>query len=314
MLQNIDYIFEVYKERSFSRAAQNLYISQSSLSQTIHHAEARIGIDIFDRSSHPISLTEFGELYIRAAEEIFGIVNSLENYVYDVNESKSGHLSIGVGNFFAVYLIPPVIVKFKETHPNVQINLMEGRTMDLVNDLNKGNIDLLVSNGQLDTDLYNKTVLFQEHMVLSVPRYFFEVPPCPKSLLTPECLLDKQEFDRIPAVNLKPFSHIPFILLRPGNDARLRADQMFAAEKLKPQILLEPDQTSTAFGMSRSGMGATIIDDALVRALGNHENVWLYKLPGTYAIRNVAVYNKRSGYTTRSMKDFIELLQLNVNI
>lgn len=312
MLQNIDYIFEVYKERSFSRAAQNLYISQSSLSQTIRHAETRIGMDIFDRSSHPISLTEFGELYIRAAEEIFGIVNNLENYVYDVNQSKSGHLSIGVGNFFATYLVPPVIVKFKETHPNVQINLMEGRTMDLVNDLNKGNLDLLVSNGQLDTSLYHKTILFQEHMVLSVPKHFFENPPHPESLLSSDCLLEKPKFDRVPAVELKSFAHIPFILLRPGNDARLRADQMFSAEKLKPQILLEPDQTATAFGMSRNGMGATIIDDVLVQALGNYENVWLYKLPSTYAIRDVAVFNKKSGHMTRSMKDFIQLLQSNV--
>lgn len=85
MLQNIDYIYEVYKERNFSRAARNLYVTQSSLSQTIKHAEERIGMEIFDRKSHPISLTEFGSLYIKEIEEIYSIVNNLENYVYDVN-------------------------------------------------------------------------------------------------------------------------------------------------------------------------------------------------------------------------------------
>ena len=50
MFQNMDYIYEVYKEKSFSRAAKNLYLSQSSLSLTVKSAEKRIGMEIFDRS------------------------------------------------------------------------------------------------------------------------------------------------------------------------------------------------------------------------------------------------------------------------
>jgi len=311
MLQNMDYIYQVYKEGSFSRAAKNLYVSQSSLSQTIKHAEKRIGMDIFDRSSHPISLTEFGTLYIKAIEEIREIVNNLENYVYDIDHLKNGHLSIGAGNFFAAYLVPPVITRFKKAYPNIQINLMEGRTVDMIEDLNKGNIDLLITNGHLDTELYTKTTLFQEHMVLSVPKSFFPEPPYPESLLTLQTLSSKQRFDAVSPVSLSVFSNIPFIVLRPGNDARIRADQMFSAEQVKPKILLEPDQTSTAYAMSRNGMGATIIDDALVRALGDYNSIWLYKLHNTFTVRDVAVFTKKNRYTTRSMKEFIQLIQMS---
>lgn len=68
MFQGMEYVYEVYKERSFSRAARNLYISQPSLSASIRRIEARIGAPIFDRSTTPISLTECGEEYIRLCE------------------------------------------------------------------------------------------------------------------------------------------------------------------------------------------------------------------------------------------------------
>lgn len=313
MLQNMDYIYEVWKERSFSRAAKNLYISQSSLSQTIRHAEKRIGMEIFDRSAHPIKLTEFGELYIRSVEEIYGLVHRLENYVSDTNHLKSGHLAIGAGNFFALHLLPPVIAAFKNAHANIRVSLREGRTVDLLEELAKGNIDLLVSNGSLDTKLYNKTVLFTEHMVLSVPKRFFSFPPQPKSLLSSDAFSDLQTFLHTPPVNLQNFSDIPFILLSPGNDARIRAEKMLSAANLHPIILLEPSQTSTAYAMSQSGIGATIIDDALVRTLGNTKNVYIYRLPDTYGTREVAVYTKKNGYMTRSMHAFIKLLQKMVH-
>lgn len=70
MFRNANYIYTVYRERNFSRAAEKLFISQSSLSLTIKKAEERIGAPIFNRSTSPITLTEFGEKYIEAVEEM----------------------------------------------------------------------------------------------------------------------------------------------------------------------------------------------------------------------------------------------------
>ena len=79
MFQGMEYVYEVYKERSFSRAARNLYISQPSLSASIRRIEARIGAPIFDRSTTPISLTECGEEYIACVKQILSIQNGFEN-------------------------------------------------------------------------------------------------------------------------------------------------------------------------------------------------------------------------------------------
>ena len=95
MFHSMQYIYEVYKERSFSKAAANLYISQPSLSAAVKKVEEKIGAPIFDRSVSPIQLTECGEHYIRSVEEIMEIQHRFENYLNDLNELKTGQIAIG---------------------------------------------------------------------------------------------------------------------------------------------------------------------------------------------------------------------------
>ena len=72
MFQGMEYVYEVYKEKSFSKAAANLFISQPSLSANVKRVENRIGYPIFDRSTKPLGLTECGKEYIRCVEERLG--------------------------------------------------------------------------------------------------------------------------------------------------------------------------------------------------------------------------------------------------
>jgi len=109
MFRDKEYVYEVWRERSFTKAAAKLYISQPSLSAKIKKIEDEIGAPIFDRSTAPLGLTEFGETYIQAITEVREIERKVENYVNDMNMLHSGTLSIGASNVFAAYAIPPLI-------------------------------------------------------------------------------------------------------------------------------------------------------------------------------------------------------------
>ena len=65
MFQGMEYVYQVYKDKSFSKAAANLFISQPSLSANVKRVEKKVGFPIFDRSTKPLSLTECGKEYIR---------------------------------------------------------------------------------------------------------------------------------------------------------------------------------------------------------------------------------------------------------
>ncbi len=120
MFQGMHYVYEVYKEMSFSKAAKNLYISQPSLSAAIKKVEQRIGFPIFDRSSTPVQLTDLGKEYIRSIEIIMDVESSFQNYVQDVQDMRVGSLAIGGTNLFASYVLPPLLSRFSEQYPHIR--------------------------------------------------------------------------------------------------------------------------------------------------------------------------------------------------
>ena len=110
--QGMEYVYEVYKEKSFSKAARNLFISQPSLSANVKRIEKRIGYPIFDRSTTPIRLTECGERYIRAVEEMRAVENSFYNYITDYGGLKTGSLKLGGSSLYSSYVLPKLISRF----------------------------------------------------------------------------------------------------------------------------------------------------------------------------------------------------------
>ena len=167
-----EYVYEVYREKSFSKAAQNLYISQPSLSARIKKVEERIGFPLFDRSTSPLQLTEVGKVYMEAAEEIFQIEQRVENYINNLSTLKTGSLSLGASNLFAAYVLPPLITNFKQKFPDVRIQVTEGNTTQLETMLSNNSLDFVIDNYHYDSTLYNKELYCRENILLAVPKHF----------------------------------------------------------------------------------------------------------------------------------------------
>ena len=90
MFQGMEYIYEVYKEKSFSKAAAALFISQPSLSANVKRVENRIGYPIFDRSTKPLQLTEVGKHYIQAVEKswILKIILKTSYWIWEISKQE----------------------------------------------------------------------------------------------------------------------------------------------------------------------------------------------------------------------------------
>ena len=131
MFQGMRYVYEVYREMSFSRAAKKLFISQPSLSNAVRKTEQKLGAPLFDRSTNPIGLTDLGKEYIRAVELILDVENGFVNYLHDRNALQNGSVSIGGTNVFTSYALPPLVSQFTEQFPQIHIELVEAVTSEL---------------------------------------------------------------------------------------------------------------------------------------------------------------------------------------
>ena len=293
------YVYEVYKEKSFSKAAQNLYISQPSLSARIKKIEDSIGFPLFDRSTSPLRLTEVGHSYIIAAENILDIEQNFENYINSLTTLKTGHLAVGASNLFAAYALPPLIMKFKQKYPDIDIQLTEGNTAQLESMLSSNSLDFVIDNFNYDPDLYNKELYRQENILLAVPKSFSINQQLTKYQLS------LNNFDNTIPVPLAQFSDIPFILLTPGNDSRSRADKLCREAGFKPNIILELNQQATAHMAASTQLGATFISDTMVKQLPSFENLIYYRLDVQFSKRDVFFYYKKHKIKTRVMEEFI---------
>lgn len=296
------YVYEVYKERSFTKAAQNLYISQPSLSARIKKIEEIIGEPLFDRSTTPLQLTEVGKVYIEAAEEITQIEQRVENYINDLAGLKTGNLAVGASTLFAAYVVPSLITQFNQKFPDVHIQLIEGNTAELEEMLGSNALDFVIDNYHYDSILYNKELYCEENILLAVPKHFAVNEELGMYQLSYKNIKNKNYLNqKYPAVPLGRFADLPFIMLTQGNDTRTRGDRLCRNVGFKPNIVLEFNQQSTAYMASSTQLGATFISDILVSQLPTFENLVYYKLDGEEAKRKVFFYYKTHKYKTRVM-------------
>ncbi|MEQ2604736.1 LysR family transcriptional regulator [Dorea longicatena] len=303
------YVYEVYKERSFTKAAQNLYISQPSLSARIKKIEEIIGEPLFDRSTTPLQLTEVGKVYIEAAEEITQIEQRVENYINDLAGLKTGNLAVGASTLFAAYVVPSLITQFNQKFPDVHIQLIEGNTAELEEMLGSNALDFVIDNYHYDSILYNKELYCEENILLAVPKHFAVNEELGMYQLSYKNIKNKNYLSRkYPAVPLGRFADLPFIMLTQGNDTRTRGDRLCRNVGFKPNIVLEFNQQSTAYMASSTQLGATFISDILVSQLPTFENLVYYKLDGEEAKRKVFFYYKTHKYKTRVMEEFVRMM------
>lgn len=303
------YVYEVYKERSFTKAAQNLYISQPSLSARIKKIEEIIGEPLFDRSTTPLQLTEVGKVYIEAAEEITQIEQRVENYINDLAGLKTGNLAVGASTLFAAYVVPSLITQFNQKFPDVHIQLIEGNTAELEEMLGSNALDFVIDNYHYDSILYNKELYCEENILLAVPKHFAINEELRMYQLSYKNIKNKNYLNqKYPAVPLGRFADLPFIMLTQGNDTRTRGDRLCRNVGFKPNIVLEFNQQSTAYMASSTQLGATFISDILVSQLPTFENLVYYKLDGEEAKRKVFFYYKTHKYKTRVMEEFVRMM------
>lgn len=307
MFEHMEYVYAVYKQRSFSKAADKLYITQPSLSATVKKVEIRLGTQLFDRSCNPIRLTDSGVEYIKCAEKVMDIQQGFESYVNGIAGLQVGSISIGASNFFASYIMPSIITRYKEQHPRIHINLLEADTTTLEQRLSAGDVDMIIDNFNFNEVIYKKHFFSTEVLLLAIPESFANSKMEKYRLTASDIAANRHLSAETPAAPLALFKKVPFIVLRYGNDTRSRGENIFAEQGFTPKLTLELDQLATAYQVACNGMGATLISDTLVKVSLPDPRVFYCKIDSVHTSRNNYFYYKHSKYISNAMEKFLEI-------
>ena len=308
MFKGMDYIYEIYKAGSISRAAQNLYISQPSLSASLKRVEEKIGYPLFDRGVKPLRLTEYGKEYIAAVLQIKNIENQFEAYINDLGELKTGSVRLGGTNMFASFVLPSMIMNFHADNPHITYEVIEETTLGLEELLRSGQLDIAVDNFVPDDDAFDYKPVGRESLILTVPAHLAVNERIKEYRIAPEAIRDRSFLsDSIPAVPLKYFEHEPFVLLKTSNDTRRRAESMCRDCGFEPSIIYESEQQTSSYHVCCSGIGIAFISTLLLDAFPANENIYYYKLDSPLSHRQYYFIWKKGRYVTRVMREFLNL-------
>ena len=312
MFHNKEYVYEVYKTRSFSKAAEQLHISQPALSASIHKIEEKVGAPIFERTTRPLSLTPFGVEYIQAIEKVFEIEECLHNISSTMNSVPSGTVTVSGSNLGINYLIPKRFTIFQKQYPEVTLRILEATTTRSKAMLDDGISDLMITNRPMDPQDYEKLVCYKEFLLVAVPKSY----PINRQLVSKRLTIDELKNGFLPSchqkeVPLTAFRLEPFVLLMRENYLRTCCENMFSEADMIPHVALEVEKQSVALNFSNMGSGVTIVSDQLARSSINQDGLYFYKIQSAYAIRNTYVCYRRGRFITKAMQKLLETLTLS---
>ena len=306
MFRNKEYILAVYREGGFTKAAEKLFVSQPSLSASIKRVEEKVSAPIFDRSSNPIALTEIGREYVKYAMEIEEKEKDFARCVSDHTNLLKGKIRIGGSSFFSSSVLPKLIRKFNEQHPQIEFEIYEDSTKNLMHKLASGNLDIVIDNANNEDENIISEIFASESLLLAVPKHLSINEGLEKFRLTEnDVKANKHTFDNI-KVNLSVFKDQPFILLNHENDTGKRAEKLFKKYGITPNVIFHLDQQVTAFNVSCTGMGISFVSDTLIKSINSARDVYYYALVDQQAERNIYFYQKRNHYLSLASRKFIE--------
>ncbi|MES2419360.1 MAG: LysR family transcriptional regulator [Bacteroidota bacterium] len=160
--------YTVAKRLSFTKAAEELYITQPAVTKHVKEIENHFKVKLFHRNGTKINLTPAGNTLLQYAEQM---ISSYKNLEFDLNaftQNKSGTLHIGASTTAAQYLLPPILASFHNKFENVKVKLVTGNTEQIETALQNGDIDLGIIEGKSRNTNFSYTPFIKDELVLVV--------------------------------------------------------------------------------------------------------------------------------------------------
>ncbi len=306
MFKKAKYVYAVYTEGSFTRAAKKLYISQPCLSAAIKQIEAELGAPLFKRQAFSVKPTELGLSYVKTAEQIIALENE---FIENINRERSltrGTVRVGGSNYISSYILPSVVDSFSKQYPNITVSLTEASSSELSRLLLEDELDLVVDSFDAPLEEYSHYFALLEKIILAVSASFDSNEKMQRYGISPSLLYESEHgMDDFPSVSIKHFKNEKFILLKDGNNMREHAMEAFKKSGFTPDVSLFLDQLSTSYFLAAQGNGACFVTDTIFRYHKFDDSVLLYNIKEGGS-RMLDIVHKKGKYTTPAMDRFID--------
>lgn len=160
-------VFDTVARRlNFTKAANELNITQPAVTKHIKEIELNLNIKLFERNGTKIKLTQAGEILLKYTEEIFSIYQKMEFEIGQLQEKQKGHLRLGASTTIAQYVLPPILAEFRKRFPEIQLNLVIHNSEKIEDLLTNNKIDVGLIEAQIKNRTFHYFPFMKDEIVL----------------------------------------------------------------------------------------------------------------------------------------------------
>jgi DNA-binding transcriptional LysR family regulator len=238
-LYQLKFFLEVCKHNNITKAAQELHVSQPSVTSAIKKLESEFGINLFRRVNKKIYLTKEGEYLLANASSIIYNIDNLTNNLNDLANQKQ-HIKLGIPPMVGSYLLPIILGSFHKAHPDISIEIIEVGAIDTVVLLEKEEIDLcIVILEEYNGNLHDYIGLFDSELCF--------------------CVSKNHHFADKTIINIHETKEEPLVTFQKGYSHNKIIFKSFNENNISPNIILRTKQLSTITNMIHHNIASAFL-------------------------------------------------------
>ena len=278
--------YNVAKHKSFTRAAETLFVSQPSISNQLKLFEDTYDLKLFERFGKKIELTSSGEILYSYAVRIFRLVEETEVVINELKATKAGRIRIGAGNTPGTYYLPEIIDSFRRKHPNIEIQMDVGYDLNIIEGILNFKSDLGLIGRSVSHPNIVSIPLWKEELILLVP--------------------PNHPFARAETINISLLQDQPFIMAEKGSGVREIAEEILSGMGPAPRVIMELGENEAIKHAVASGLGITIISAMVAKRELETGSLRAVRLSGARIMRQFSIIHHRDKYLSQLIRAFMD--------
>lgn len=290
--------------KSFTRAADRLYISQPALTKSIAKLERELGVKLFDRSVTPVQLTYAGERYLAVMKNIAVMHRQFKKELEALSNARQERLSVGIPTTRSQRWLPKILQVFLLERPGIDLRIIEESSAVLEQRLAQGQIDLaaITTPPVTPTALDYEVIHEEQLLLLASPRH-----PIFSQLDLSRIDLSQKQLHYLRPERLE---NQPYIAYTRGQGLRRAANQLFERFSIHPHQVLEISNTSTARSLARDNVGFILTPTNSVLTQKIKENEVIYcTITDPAATRPIIVSYRKAQELSPAAQCFIDVVK-----
>lgn len=289
-LRQIQYFCKVATLKSFTQAAEQLHITQPTITHAIHKLEEELDIQLLDRNKRRALLTLEGEVFY---DKMRKVIENIDETVYELQELKAlrkGTIKLGVPPMIGAYMFPWVFLNLKKSYPELKLMISEEESsLTAAQKIEMGDLDLAIIILPENSETIDSFVITQEEYVLCV---------CPEHPL-----------NSMGRVNFEQLRNEQFILLKDGSLQKRIIISRCLRYNYTPNVIFSSSQVQTIKGLVTNGAGISFLMKMVVN---NDPNIAIVPIDEPINF-NIGLAWKKGKYLSKAALVLVDFMR-NIKI